>query len=326
MHLHGAQGSFMAGDGGHEVLVFCAQCFSLAALVAPTDHTQFLLTWPESAFTASQSQNWKPAVTEWRETLLPGALDPGRRVASDQTSSSPQAVPSPSVRPGVSLWRTAPLMRVCGGRQHLDGLLPGDGGDGTSSPSTPPGTTQGRLRVCACVEGRGAAATLPVSFMSRGCTRTICPSAWATADWQLPSENMARNVNARRACGLMVGGRGDCSCPSLFPQTRHQSLLPRQTPPWPWASPKIKPVRWHLCFLSATLTETERGAGGVAEWRSGGVTDGRKMHPMSHQDPVWLIGVAEITALVGFRAFWGKKEKQLFLFGSHFAVWTSFLN
>lgn len=42
---------------------------------------------------------------------------------------------------------------------------------------------------------------------------TICLSAWATAEWQVPSENMAHNVNARQARGL----RKDCSCPSLFP-------------------------------------------------------------------------------------------------------------
>lgn len=41
---------------------------------------------------------------------------------------------------------------------------------------------------------------------------TICLSAWVTAEWQVPSENMAHNINARQACGL----KGDCSCPSLF--------------------------------------------------------------------------------------------------------------
>lgn len=40
---------------------------------------------------------------------------------------------------------------------------------------------------------------------------SVC-RAWATAEWQVPSENMAHNVNARQACGL----RKDCSCPSLF--------------------------------------------------------------------------------------------------------------
>lgn len=33
------------------------------------------------------------------------------------------------------------------------------------------------------------------------------------------------------------------------------------------------------------------------------------MHQMSHQAPVWLIGVAEITGLVDFRVFCGEKEK-----------------
>lgn len=42
---------------------------------------------------------------------------------------------------------------------------------------------------------------------------TICLSIWVTAEWRVPSENMAHNVNARQACGL----RKDCSCPSLFP-------------------------------------------------------------------------------------------------------------
>lgn len=42
---------------------------------------------------------------------------------------------------------------------------------------------------------------------------TICLSVWVTAEWQVPSENMAHNVNARQARGL----RKDCSCPSLFP-------------------------------------------------------------------------------------------------------------
>lgn len=56
----------------------------------------------------------------------------------------------------------------------------------------------------------------PLLCQSLSClvaTCTICLSTWATAEWQVPSENVAHDANARRACGL--GKRR--SWPSLFP-------------------------------------------------------------------------------------------------------------
>lgn len=101
---------------------------------------------------------------------------------------------------GWQLWCSSgavgTLMSTCGRAVEVE--LPSDG-DEKASPFNYQGPPRDRLLLCQ-------------SLSCCVATCTICLSAWATAEWQVPSENMAHNVNARQACGL----RKDCSCPSLF--------------------------------------------------------------------------------------------------------------
>lgn len=103
---------------------------------------------------------------------------------------------------GWQLW-SAPgsagtLMSTCG--RPVEAELPGDGGKKTLTLQS-----QG--------DHPGIPLLLCQSLSCLVATCTICVSTWATAEWQLPSENMAHDVNARRACGL----RKRRSWPSLFP-------------------------------------------------------------------------------------------------------------
>lgn len=89
------------------------------------------------------------------------------------------------------------LMSMCGLAVEVE--LPSDG-DLKPSPFNYEGPPRDSLLLCQ-------------SLSCSVATCTICLSVWVTAEWQVPSENMAHNVNARQACGL----RKDCSRPSLFP-------------------------------------------------------------------------------------------------------------
>lgn len=91
----------------------------------------------------------------------------------------------------------ATLMSMCGRAVKVE--LPSDS-DEKPSPFNYEGPPRDWLLLCQ-------------SLSCLVATCAICLSVWATAEWQVPSENMAHNVNARQACGL----RKDCSCPSLFP-------------------------------------------------------------------------------------------------------------
>jgi len=101
-------------------------------------------------------------------------------------------------------------------------------------------------------------------------TGTICLSVWATAEWQVPSENMAANVNARQARGL----RGDCSCPSLFPTS---SVTAKRQTLRPWA-----PRKNLLADISAFCHTAEREADGLTE-----AENTRRVSPTQ----VWWTGV-----------------------------------
>ena len=102
---------------------------------------------------------------------------------------------------GWGLWCSSgpigTLMSMCGRAVEVE--LPSNG-DEKPSPFNYEGPPRDSLLLC----------------QSLSCTVsmcTICLSVWVTAEWRVPSENMAHNVNARQARGL----RKDCSCPSLFP-------------------------------------------------------------------------------------------------------------
>lgn len=105
------------------------------------------------------------------------------------------------------------LMSVCGLAVEVE--LPSDG-DLKPSPFNYEGPPRDLLLLCQ-------------SLSCSVATCTICLSLWVTAEWQVPSENMAHNVNARQACGL----RKDCSCPSLFPTssvTAKADVMARSSP------------------------------------------------------------------------------------------------
>lgn len=140
---------------------------------------------------------------------------------------------------------------------------PGGDAHGPSSPSTLPKV------------GRGAEGRMVGTVQLPLCQSLSCCAAPSV---RLPERRMTDSFPLRTwHVTLMPGGpagwrRKDYSCPSLFPETRHQSLQLRQpAPPWPWAPPENK-----TCSLTSLLSVCHLGGDREESWRSDWQSDWRQ--------------------------------------------------
>lgn len=167
---------------------------------------------------------------------------------------------------------------VCDG---LDGRGPGPAGAfvlrSTVMRNPHPSTTRGPP---------GYSWLLCQSLSCSVATCTICVPVWATADWQVPSENMAHGVNARQACGL----RGVCSCPSLFPTSSSVSAKAFRLPR----------------LLSVTQ---QREAGGVTD-RGGEHADSDLMDRCGVKRSTMCLFSHLYVAKEGCRSRWRRRSKS----------------